>query len=296
MMLLARVISQKFSISTNNRLRISSNTRNQAVVQDGRVDIQTKNASYGGNANTIAGRNRTQGFNVGDESNQIIQRVPRTESTPGKANVQCYNCNEKGHYARESQKPKAVSQVHASSKVLEQVSHGKRKTIIQTMDDDQIDSNIIFDDPFMENNGGMSEYDSTAHDEYQRRWLSDSQNELREFHKTDVIPMSRSLYKTLSETKEELIEEVQEMLNIFMTVEQKVNEKSPTDFLLQNEIDRLLEVSLTSKIRDCVLLSVEQQKHELFKVELEKSSSDSRDIQANLLKRIKILENDFQRS
>ncbi|GJZ38878.1 hypothetical protein Tco_0585441 [Tanacetum coccineum] len=40
----------------------------------------------------------------------------------------------------------------------------------------------------------------------------------------------------------------------------------------------------------------EQQKHELLKVELEKSASDSRDIQANLLKRIKILENDFQRS
>ncbi|GJW40323.1 ribonuclease H-like domain-containing protein [Tanacetum coccineum] len=107
---------------------------------------------------------------------------------------------------------------------------------------------------------------------------------------------SKSLYKTLSETKEELIEEVQKMLNIFMTVEQKVNEKSPTYFLLQNEIDRILEVSLTSEIRDCVLLLVEQQKHELFKVELEKSSSDSKDIQANLLRRIKILENNFQRS
>ncbi|GJS14111.1 retrovirus-related pol polyprotein from transposon TNT 1-94 [Tanacetum coccineum] len=86
------------------------------------------------------------------------------------------------------------------------------------------------------------------------------------------------------------------MLNIFETMEQKVNEKSPTEILLQNEIDRLLDVSLTSEIRDCVLLSVEQQKHELLRVELEKSSSDSRDIQANLLKRIKILENDFQRS
>ncbi|GJV07411.1 hypothetical protein Tco_1345067 [Tanacetum coccineum] len=53
MMLLARAISQKFSTPTNNR------------------------------------RNITQGFNAGnagDESNQIIQRVPRTESTPGKAN------------------------------------------------------------------------------------------------------------------------------------------------------------------------------------------------------------------
>ncbi|GKE71992.1 retrovirus-related pol polyprotein from transposon TNT 1-94, partial [Tanacetum coccineum] len=98
MMLLTRAISQKFSTPTNNRLRIFSNTRNQAVVQDGRVDIQTKNASYGGNDNKNVGRNRTQMFNAGDESNQIIQRVPRTECTPGKAIVQCYNCNEKGHY------------------------------------------------------------------------------------------------------------------------------------------------------------------------------------------------------
>ncbi|GKB93506.1 hypothetical protein Tco_0979643 [Tanacetum coccineum] len=91
MMLLARAITQKFSTPTNNRLRTSSNIRNQAVVQDGRVDIQTKNAGYGGNGNRNAGRqNRNQAFNAGngnDDSNQIVQRVPRTESTPGKANV-----------------------------------------------------------------------------------------------------------------------------------------------------------------------------------------------------------------
>ncbi|GKG33494.1 retrovirus-related pol polyprotein from transposon TNT 1-94, partial [Tanacetum coccineum] len=43
-------------------------------------------------------------FNAGngnDDNNHIVQRVPRTESTPGKANVQCYNCNEKGYYARD---------------------------------------------------------------------------------------------------------------------------------------------------------------------------------------------------
>ncbi|GKA77713.1 hypothetical protein Tco_0784250 [Tanacetum coccineum] len=101
---------------------------------------------------------------------------------------------------------------------------------------------------------------------------------------------------TLSEIKEELIEEVQEMLNVFVSMEQKVNDKSPIENILDNEIDRLLEASLTSEIRNCMFLLVEQKKHELLKVELEKSASDSRDIQANLLKRIKILENDFQRS
>ncbi|GKD18979.1 retrovirus-related pol polyprotein from transposon TNT 1-94 [Tanacetum coccineum] len=113
MMLLARAITQKFSTPSNNHLRTSSNTRNQAVIQDGRVDIQTKNVGYGRNGNRSAERqNRNQAFNAGnrltqnDESNQIVHRVPQTESNPGKTNVQCYNCNKKGHYARDCQKPK----------------------------------------------------------------------------------------------------------------------------------------------------------------------------------------------
>ncbi|GKC58698.1 hypothetical protein Tco_1086296 [Tanacetum coccineum] len=55
-MLLAQAITQKFSTPTNNHLCTSSNTRNQAVIQDGKVDIQTKNAGYGGNGNKNAGR------------------------------------------------------------------------------------------------------------------------------------------------------------------------------------------------------------------------------------------------
>nr|GEU97470.1 hypothetical protein [Tanacetum cinerariifolium] len=89
--------------------KLTTAMMNQVVVQDGRVDIKTKNAGYGGNANKNAGRNRTQGFNIGnagDERNQIIQHVLSTESTSCKENVQCYNCNEKGHYAHECQKPK----------------------------------------------------------------------------------------------------------------------------------------------------------------------------------------------
>ncbi|GJY18828.1 hypothetical protein Tco_0669255 [Tanacetum coccineum] len=91
MMLLARAITKKLSTPTNRHLHTLSNTRNQAVILDGRVDIQTKNAGYGGNGNRNAGRqNRNQAFNVGtrnDQSNQIVQHVPRIESTPGKANV-----------------------------------------------------------------------------------------------------------------------------------------------------------------------------------------------------------------
>ncbi|GKE18187.1 hypothetical protein Tco_1425764 [Tanacetum coccineum] len=91
------------------------------------------------------------------------------------------------------------------------------------------------------------------------------------------------------------MEEVQEMLSIFESMEHKVEEKSPKEHIFQTEIDRLLEVSLTREIRDCVLISVAKQKNELLENEIVKISSDSKDIQANLLKRIKILENDFKR-
>ncbi|GJX16538.1 hypothetical protein Tco_0217370 [Tanacetum coccineum] len=61
---------------------------------------------------------------------------------------------------------RAVSEVYASTRVHEQVNRVQSKTLIHTSNDDQIDSNIIFYDPYVENNGGTSEHDSTTHDEY----------------------------------------------------------------------------------------------------------------------------------
>ncbi|GKF13013.1 hypothetical protein Tco_0050939 [Tanacetum coccineum] len=75
--LLARAITQKFSTPTNNCLRTSSNTKNQAMEYR-----ETKQES-----------SRNQAFNDGngnDDNNQIVQRIPQTESTLGKANVHYY--------------------------------------------------------------------------------------------------------------------------------------------------------------------------------------------------------------
>nr|GEU67058.1 hypothetical protein [Tanacetum cinerariifolium]GEW21121.1 hypothetical protein [Tanacetum cinerariifolium] len=65
MMLLTRAITQRYSNLTNNRIRTLSNTRNQAVIQDGRVDIQRRNVGYAGNGNRNARRiNRNQETNA----------------------------------------------------------------------------------------------------------------------------------------------------------------------------------------------------------------------------------------
>ncbi|GJS07606.1 integrase, catalytic region, zinc finger, CCHC-type containing protein [Tanacetum coccineum] len=52
------------------------------------------------NKNQVANARNGQVQQI-DESNQIVQRVPRTDSNPGRANVQCYNCNARGHYAHD---------------------------------------------------------------------------------------------------------------------------------------------------------------------------------------------------
>ncbi|GJW10410.1 retrovirus-related pol polyprotein from transposon TNT 1-94 [Tanacetum coccineum] len=77
MILLARAITRNFSNPTNNRLRTSSNTRNQAIVQGDRVNIQSNNSG-----------------NDGRNTRRTV------------ANVQCYNCSEKGHYACNCPKPR----------------------------------------------------------------------------------------------------------------------------------------------------------------------------------------------
>ncbi|GJU52819.1 hypothetical protein Tco_1226533, partial [Tanacetum coccineum] len=74
MLLLAKAITQNFSNPTNNRLRASSNTRNQAVVQGDRVNIKSKNF---GNV----GRNNRRAY----VQEEVVERMNATNET---ANVQ----------------------------------------------------------------------------------------------------------------------------------------------------------------------------------------------------------------
>ncbi|GJT36571.1 hypothetical protein Tco_0926990 [Tanacetum coccineum] len=112
----------------------------------------------------------------------------------------------------------------------------------------------------------------------------------------EVCPISKSLHKCTQIIKQEITTEVQEMLENFESMKSKVDEQSQQQEIYQKEIDQLLEVALEREVRDCVMISVEHKESEMLMNEMEKISNDCKDIQANLLKRIKILENDFQRS
>nr|GEX86172.1 hypothetical protein [Tanacetum cinerariifolium] len=76
MMLLAHAITQRYSTPTNNRLRSSSNIRNQAIVQSDRVNIQNKNA---GNDGRIVKRsyNTQEGSTKGSNVHKEIRNVQR---------------------------------------------------------------------------------------------------------------------------------------------------------------------------------------------------------------------------
>ncbi|GJR70097.1 retrovirus-related pol polyprotein from transposon TNT 1-94 [Tanacetum coccineum] len=89
---LMAVASSRFP-STNNQLKTSSNPRNQATIQDGRVTVQQ-----------VQGR---QGQNYSGTTYKGNATSSRGNTTSGQARVvKCYNCQGEGHMARQCTQPK----------------------------------------------------------------------------------------------------------------------------------------------------------------------------------------------
>ncbi|GJU40170.1 retrovirus-related pol polyprotein from transposon TNT 1-94 [Tanacetum coccineum] len=204
MMLLARSITQHYSIPTNNCLRSSSNTRNQAVVQAGRVDIQSRNVGNGGRyARRSSG---TQGESA--ESGNVQKET---------GNGNCYNCNAKGHYARECPKPR----VWDSKYFLEQrllAKNDEAEIILTNVQNDflladafeieeleDLSANIcmmariqqadkdpedrpIYDSSFIKVNDGKVEHDKNAHDRQDNAMDLLARNAYKETEKQLLLP------------------------------------------------------------------------------------------------------------
>ncbi|GJV95233.1 integrase, catalytic region, zinc finger, CCHC-type containing protein [Tanacetum coccineum] len=193
MLLLAKAITQNFSNPTNNRLRASSNTRNQAVVQGDRVNIQSRNSGNVGRNNRRAyvQEEVVEGMNATNETANV-QRIVRTPTPTGNTSTgQCYNCGGKGHYAKELPKPRdeagviltdeqndflfadasrmeEIEELRVQSSSInendEQMYPTHTKIINSTIDDDQINSNIQFDSVKGNVNSGSVEKDTHVYD------------------------------------------------------------------------------------------------------------------------------------
>ncbi|GKA87014.1 gag-pol polyprotein, partial [Tanacetum coccineum] len=136
MLLLAKAITQNFSNPTNNRLRASSNTRNQAVVQGDRVNIQNRNSGNAGRNNRRAyvQGEVVEGLNATNETANV-QRIVRTPTLGTTSTGQCYNCGGKGHYARNYPKPR----VRDSKYFMEQMLLAKKDEAGVILSDEQND-------------------------------------------------------------------------------------------------------------------------------------------------------------
>ncbi|GKD49884.1 retrovirus-related pol polyprotein from transposon TNT 1-94 [Tanacetum coccineum] len=119
MLLLAKSITQNFSNPTNNRLRASSNTRNQAIIQGDRLNIQSRNSGNIGRNNRRAyvQEEVVKGMNALNETGNV-QRTFRTPSSGNTSTVQCYNCSGKGHYARNYPKPRVRNSKYFMEQML----------------------------------------------------------------------------------------------------------------------------------------------------------------------------------
>ncbi|GKD42381.1 integrase, catalytic region, zinc finger, CCHC-type containing protein [Tanacetum coccineum] len=181
MMLLVRAITQRYSTPTNNRLRTSSKTMNQAVIQDGKPNVQCYNYNAKGHyahdcpqpkvcdtkyfrehmllaMKDEAGENLNEEENdfmlnnhYGDDSlkelNAALIMMEHIQLVENKADAEpTYDADALGEVNASHIHLK--SRMHSKS-VHKHTNHVKLKNAINTSDDDQIDSSIIFDDPYV---------------------------------------------------------------------------------------------------------------------------------------------------
>ncbi|GKA07025.1 hypothetical protein Tco_0686249 [Tanacetum coccineum] len=112
---------------------------------------------------------------------------------------------------------------------------------------------------------------------------------LRKFCHDEVEPILDYLHAIFKVIQKDFPEDVQVMMNVFESMESELDETLKQNELLKN---RLLEATLTHDVEKYSLMCSES-KNDKLNDEIEKVKSESKDVYENLLKRIKILENDF---
>ncbi|GJX42291.1 integrase, catalytic region, zinc finger, CCHC-type containing protein [Tanacetum coccineum] len=185
MILLAQAITQRFSNPINNRLRTSSNTRNQAIVQADRVQIQSRNSGDDGR-NTrrlYVEEEFIEGTNVQNDAGNI-QRNLRTTSLRTAAN------DEEGVILTNKQNDFLFADASRMEEIKELNTQEQKypkqpKIINNTIGDDQIDSNIIFDEPNRDVNSGSVEYNNNVQESYALEQLA--RNAFKEAKKQQII-------------------------------------------------------------------------------------------------------------
>ncbi|GJW06171.1 hypothetical protein Tco_1568594 [Tanacetum coccineum] len=284
MILLARTITQRFSNPTNNHLHTSSNTKNQAIVQGDRVNIQSKN--YGNDGRNIRrsyvqeeiieghyacncpkprvrdskyfmeqillAKQNESGVIITDEQNEFlfanalrmeeIEKLSANICLMARIQPTNFDSNEGPSYdsAFLSEYPK------------------QPKIINNTIGDDQIDSNIIFDEPNRDVNSGSVEYDNNVQESYALEQLA--RNVYKEAEKQQIIAKKVQQQNTVLTKQLESYKEKADRKAI------RFDQESQSQFIHDRDVIRDLEQQ-----RGKLELSVVELKRQT--VELQKTQS-----------------------
>nr|GEU54343.1 uncharacterized mitochondrial protein AtMg00810-like [Tanacetum cinerariifolium] len=227
MAFLATVASSRFP-STNSQLRTSSDTRNQATIQDGRVTVQQ-----------VQGR---QGQHYSGTTYQGNSTSSKGNTTSGQARVvKCYNCQGEGHMARKCTQPKRQRNA----------TWYKEKAIRENMIDSQMD------DMIKEKLALKEKVDSLEQNLSKQITVKECLLETFNVFKNK----SKEKENKYTETEIDLEQKIKELNNIVFKVGQSAQTMKPTLYdgivisekhvvmpVIDNEETLLLEEEIRSKI------------------------------------------------
>ncbi|GJU02266.1 integrase, catalytic region, zinc finger, CCHC-type containing protein [Tanacetum coccineum] len=310
MAFLTAVASSRFP-TTNNQLRTSSNPRNQATIQDGRVTVQQ-----------VQGR---QGQNYSGNTYKSNATSSRGNTTSGQARVvKCYNCQGEGHMARQCTQPKRprnaawykekamLAEAQEAGQILDEeqlafladpgIPASQTQTVIphnaafQTEDLDTYDSDC--DDlssaqaVLMAN---ISNYGSDVISEVpnSETYLNDMDNQsvhaLQDFEQSPVMDFTDN---EISKRYKERVKIFEQRLNIDLSSREKIIESQIDDMIrkkltLKEQIDSL-EQNLSKQIKEKESLF---ETFSIFKIESKEKEDKYMENEIDLEKKIKELDN-----
>ncbi|GKC79291.1 integrase, catalytic region, zinc finger, CCHC-type containing protein [Tanacetum coccineum] len=277
MLLLTRAITQNFSNPTNNRLHTSSNTRNRVIIQGDRVNIQSRNSGNTSNVQCyncsgkghyarnfpkprfrdskyfmeqmLLAKQDEAGVILIDEQNDFLfaDALRMEEIKALNANICLMARIQPANNTFDvgpSYDSAFISEVQSSSinENKEQMYPTHTKIINSTIGDDQIDSNIIFDEPNGHVNSGSVEKDTHVPDLYALEQLARNaylEAEKQQLFAQKVQQQNTTLTNQLELYKErvrvlENINEDNNYLNEFLEADQKAkhfNQQAQSQFI-----------------------------------------------------------------
>ncbi|GJQ89529.1 retrovirus-related pol polyprotein from transposon TNT 1-94 [Tanacetum coccineum] len=215
------VASSRFPI-TNTQHRTSSNPRNQATIQDGRVTVQQ-----------VQGR---QGQNYSGNTYKGNATSSKGNTTSGQARVvKCYNCQGEGHMARQCTQPKRPRN---ATWYKEKAMLAEAQEAGQILDEEQLAFLVPNSETYLNDMDNQSVH--ALQDFEQTPVIDFTDNEI--FSDSNIVPYSQYLQETQQATVQDTDLQAQQDSMILSVIEQISREK-----MIDSQMDDMIKEKLALK-------------------------------------------------